>query len=222
MSILQNIRSHEDLLHLSDGERKILCEEIREFLISNVSQTGGHLAGNLGVVELTVAIETVFDTSKDRLVFDVGHQSYVHKMLTGRRADFPHLRQFGGISGFPKPSESDTDAFVAGHASNSVSIALGMARARSLQGKDYHVVALIGDGAATGGMAYEGLNDASVSREPMVIILNDNEMSIGKNVGGMSRHLSRLRSSENYLDAKRWYRQAVKKLPYNIAKKAIL
>ena len=213
MSILQKINGHEDLLHLSDEERKILCAEIREFLISNVSKTGGHLAGNLGAVELTVAIETVFDTMKDRLVFDVGHQSYVHKMLTGRQADFAHLRQYGGISGFPKPSESDADAFVAGHASSSVSIALGMARARSLLGDDYHVVALIGDGAATGGMAYEGMNDAAVSREPMVIILNDNEMSIGKNVGGMSRHLSRLRSSEDYLDAKRWYRNAVKKLP---------
>lgn len=213
MRILENINGHEDLLRLSDEERKQLCGEIREFLISSVAQTGGHLAGNLGVVELSVAIETVFDTEKDRLVFDVGHQSYVHKLLTGRRADFAHLRQFGGISGFPKPSESDTDAFVAGHASNSVSIALGMARARTLQNQDYNVVALIGDGACTGGMAYEGLNNAAVSGEPMVVILNDNEMSIGKNVGGMSLHLSRLRSSDNYLDAKRIYRQVMKKLP---------
>ena len=210
---LEKNNGHEDLLRLSDEERKTLCAEIREFLISSVSQTGGHLAGNLGAVELTVAIETVFNTMKDRLVFDVGHQSYVHKLLTGRRADFAHLRQFGGMSGFPKPSESDADSFVAGHASSSVSIALGMARARTLLGEDYDVVALIGDGACTGGMAYEGLNDAAVSREPMVIILNDNEMSIGKNVGGMSRHLSKLRSSENYLDAKRWYRKAIKKLP---------
>ena len=137
MSILQNIRSHEDLLHLSDGERTQLCGEIREFLIESVSKTGGHLAGNLGVVELSVALETVFNTEKDRLVFDVGHQSYVHKMLTGRQADFARLRQFGGISGFPKPSESKTDAFVAGHASSSVSIAMGMARARTLLGEDY-------------------------------------------------------------------------------------
>ena len=154
VSILQNIRSHEDLLRLSDGERTQLCGEIREFLIENVSKTGGHLAGNLGVVELSVALETVFNTEKDRLVFDVGHQSYVHKMLTGRQADFAHLRQFGGISGFPKPSESQTDAFVAGHASSSVSIAMGMARARTLLGEDYEVVAVLGDGAATGGMAY--------------------------------------------------------------------
>ena len=132
MSILQNIHGHEDLIRLSDEERNTLCAEIREFLISHVSQTGGHLASNLGVVELSVAIETVYNTMEDRLVFDVGHQSYVHKLLTGRQADFAHLRQFGGMSGFPKPSESDSDAFVAGHASSSISIALGMARARTL------------------------------------------------------------------------------------------
>ena len=213
MEILQKINGHEDLLRLNDGERVQLCREIREFLIANVSQTGGHLAGNLGAVELTVAIETVFNTMVDRLVFDVGHQSYVHKLLTGRRADFPHLRQFGGLSGFPKPSESPSDAFIAGHASSSVSIALGMARARTLLGEDYHVIALMGDGAATGGMAFEGLNDAAVSHEPMIIILNDNEMSIGKSEGGLSRHLSRIRSSENYLHAKRRYREVIKKLP---------
>ena len=211
VSILQKIKGHDDLTALDDRQRTQLCGEIREFLISNVSKTGGHLAGNLGVVELSVAIETVFNTEIDRLVFDVGHQSYVHKLLTGRQADFPHLRQYGGLSGFPKPSESDTDAFVAGHASSSVSIALGMARARTLLHQDYNVVALIGDGACTGGMAYEGLNDAAVSGEPMVIILNDNEMSIGRNVGGVSRHLSRLRSSGHYLKAKRWYREIMKK-----------
>ncbi len=213
MDILEKINGHEDLLQLSDVQRMQLCKEIREFLIHSISRTGGHLAGNLGAVELSVAIETVFNTMEDRLVFDVGHQSYVHKLLTGRRADFAHLRQYGGISGFPKPTESSSDAFVAGHASSSVSIALGMARARTLLGEKYNVVALIGDGACTGGMAYEGLNDAAVSDEPMVIILNDNEMSIGKNVGGLSKHLSRLRSSKDYLDAKRIYRQIVKKLP---------
>ena len=153
MGILESVCCHDDLLRLTDEERVQLCQEIREFLISHISRTGGHLAGNLGVVELTVAIETVFNTMEDRLVFDVGHQSYVHKILTGRQADFEHLRQFGGIAGFPKPSESDSDAFVAGHASSSVSIALGMARARTLQNKAYHVIARIGDGAATGGMA---------------------------------------------------------------------
>ena len=163
MDILQRVNSHEDLLKLSDGERSQLCDEIRQFLISSVAKTGGHLAGNLGVVELSVAIELVFNTNIDRLVFDVGHQSYVHKLLTGRRADFARLRQYGGISGFPKPEESNTDAFVAGHASSSVSIALGMARARTLLQENYDVVALIGDGALTGGMAYEGLNDAGRS-----------------------------------------------------------
>ena len=213
MSILEQIHGHEDLVSLTDEERKELCGEIRQFLISNVSKTGGHLAGNLGTVELSVAIETVFDTKVDRLVFDVGHQSYVHKMLTGRQADFAHLRQFGGMSGYPRPSESVTDSFVAGHASSSVSIALGMAKARTMLGEHYNVVALTGDGAATGGMIYEGLNNAAVSREPMVIILNDNEMAIGKNVGGMSRHLSRIRSSKRYLDAKRRYRDFLREFP---------
>lgn len=213
MKILPGIHCHEDLLRLTDDEKIQLCAEIREFLISSVSQTGGHLAGNLGVVELSVALETVYDTAKDRLVFDVGHQSYVHKLLTGRQEAFHTLRQFGGLSGFPKPSESETDAFVAGHASSSVSIALGMARARTLLHQDYQVVALIGDGAATGGMAYEGLNDAAESKEPMVVILNDNEMSIGKNVGGVSRHLSKLRSSERYLGVKRWYRRTLYSIP---------
>lgn len=213
LKLLPSIQCHEDLLRLTDDEKIQLCAEIREFLISSVSKTGGHLAGNLGVVELTVALETVYNTAKDRIVFDVGHQSYVHKLLTGRQNAFDTLRQFGGLSGFPKPSESETDSFVAGHASSSVSIALGMARARTLLHQDYQVAALLGDGAATGGMAYEGLNDAADSKEPMVVILNDNEMSIGKNVGGVSRHLSKLRSSEKYLGVKRWYRRTLYSIP---------
>ncbi len=213
MKLLESIRGHEDLVALSDQQRIQLCQEIRQFLVSNVSKTGGHLASNLGVVELTVAVETVFNTMKDRLVFDVGHQSYVHKVLTGRQADFAALRQFGGMAGFPKPGESDADAFVAGHASSSVSIALGMARARTLTGQNYQVVALIGDGAATGGMVYEGLNDAAVSKEPMVVILNDNAMSIDRNVGGMAKHLSALRTKESYLGMKRHYRSFLSKLP---------
>ena len=213
MGILENIKGHEDLIKLNDEQREILCGEIREFLVSSVSKTGGHLASNLGAVELSVAIETVFNTMEDRLVFDVGHQSYVHKMLTGRQAEIEHLRQFGGISGFPKPGESQTDAFVAGHASSSVSIALGMARARTLLKQDYNVIALIGDGACTGGMAYEALDDAATSKEPMVIILNDNEMSIDRNVGGMSRHLAKTRSSTKYLKMKKRYRDAIKRLP---------
>ncbi len=213
MRILPNINGHDDLIKLNDEERAVLCDEIRSFLVNSVSKTGGHLASNLGIVELSVAIETVFDTMKDRLVFDVGHQSYVHKILTGRQADFEHLRQFGGISGFPKPNESPSDAFVAGHASSSVSIALGMARARTLMDEHYNVVTVIGDGAATGGMAYEGLNDAAVSKEPMVIILNDNAMSIDHNVGGLAKHLSKLRSSDAYLRFKVHYRKALQKLP---------
>lgn len=203
MLILDKINGHDDLLRLSDNDRKLLCQEIREFLVSHVAKTGGHLASNLGVVELTVAIETVFDTAVDRLVFDVGHQSYVHKLLTGRREEFDSLRQYGGMAGFPKPCESVTDAFTAGHASSSVSIALGMAKARTLMGADYQVLALIGDGATTGGLAYEGLNNAAVSREPMIVILNDNAMSIDRNVGGMEWHLSRLRSKSGYLGFKR-------------------
>lgn len=213
MSILENIQSHQDIKILSSRQRSQLCKEIRSFLVNNVSKTGGHVSSNMGVVELTVALETVFDTSVDRLVFDVGHQSYIHKMLTGRQAAFSTLRQFGGMAGFPKPSESNTDAFVAGHASSSVSIALGMARARTLQNEDYNVVALIGDGAATGGMAYEGLSDAAVSKEPMVIVLNDNALSIDQNVGGMASHLRQLRSKEKYWGMKRSYRKLVLKLP---------
>ena len=211
MSILETIHSQDDLLRLNGEERAELCQQIRSFLIERVSKTGGHLASNLGVVELSVALETVYDTRVDRLVFDVGHQSYVHKLLTGRQADFERLRQFGGMAGFPKPNESVTDAFVAGHASSSVSIALGMARARTISRQDYHVVAVIGDGAATGGMAFEGLNDAAESREPMVIILNDNEMSIDQNVGGVSKHLSRLRTKESYLGMKQRYRSFMSK-----------
>ena len=213
MCILTDITGHDDLLCLNDEQRQKLCLEIREFLISHISKTGGHLASNLGVVELTVALETVFDTARDRLVFDVGHQAYVHKLLTGRQADFAQLRQFGGMAGFPKPGESDTDAFVAGHASSSVSIALGMARARTLSGEKYNVVAVLGDGAATGGMVYEGLNDAAVSKEPMVVVLNDNAMSIDRNVGGMARHLSVLRTKEGYLGMKQKYKNLLGKSP---------
>ena len=213
MNILESINGHDDLIHLNEEQRKQLCQQIRDFLVSHIAKTGGHLASNLGVVELTVAIETVFNTSEDRLVFDVGHQSYVHKLLTGRRADFDRLRQFGGMAGFPKPSESLSDAFVAGHASSSVSIALGMARARTLQNEKYNVVALLGDGAATGGMVYEGLNDAAESKEPMVVILNDNAMSIDHNVGGMASHLSALRTKEGYLGMKRKFRTALERFP---------
>lgn len=213
MNILDTIQGHDDLAALNQEQRIQLCAEIRSFLVESVSKTGGHLASNLGVVELSVALETVFDTSSDRLVFDVGHQSYIHKLLTGRKESFSTLRQFGGIAGFPKPSESDSDAFTAGHASSSVSIALGMARARTLKGDNYNVIALMGDGAATGGIAYEGLNDAAVSREPMIVILNDNAMSIDRNVGGMASHLSKLRTKEKYLGMKVRYKSFLSHIP---------
>ena len=198
---------------LSGEETALLCEELRQFLVEQVSRTGGHLASNLGVVELTVAIHRVFDTARDRLVLDVGHQCYVHKALTGRRELFGTLRQFGGLSGFPKPYESGHDAFMAGHASDSVSVALGMARARTLLAKDYHVVAVIGDGALGGGLSFEGLNDAGGSGEPLVVILNDNGMSIDRNVGGLSKHLSRMRTDPEYYEFKKKYRKTLEKLP---------
>ena len=211
--ILENIHSPADVKALSKDQLPQLCQELRSFLIESVSQTGGHLAANLGAVELTVAIHRVFDTASDRLVFDVGHQCYVHKALTGRQELFATLRQFGGLSGFPKPYESGHDAFIAGHASNSVSVALGMARARTLQKKDYSVLALIGDGALTGGLAYEGLNDAGASHEPLIVILNDNGMSINPNVGAMPGHLARLRSKPAYYHFKKWYRGLFGKHP---------
>ena len=174
-----------------------------------VSRTGGHLASSLGAVELIVAIHRVFDTGRDRLVFDVGHQCYAHKILTGRNAAMETLRSFGGLAGYPKPTESDTDAFIAGHASNSVSVALGIARARTLQHEDYSVLALIGDGALTGGLAYEGLSDAGDSKEPLIVILNDNGMSITKSVGGVADHLARQRLKPQYLRFKRGYRKVM-------------
>ena len=204
--ILDSIHSPEDIRALDQNQLPQLCKELRQFLLENVSKTGGHFSSNLGVVELTVAIHRVFDTAHDRLVFDVGHQAYVHKALTGRQALFSTLRQLDGLSGFPKPYESVHDAFIAGHASNSVSVALGMARARTLQHQDYQVMALIGDGALTGGLAYEGLNNVGASGEHMIVLLNDNGMSIDPNVGALPNHLSKLRSKPAYYHFKKWYR----------------
>lgn len=217
MSVLERIKNQNDIKALSVFELYELAGEIREFLIENISKTGGHLASNLGIVELTLAIHKVFDTSVDRLVFDVGHQSYVHKILTGRQNDFTHLRKFGGISGFTRPAESEHDACVSGHASNSVSVALGMARARTLTNKEHSVLALIGDGAFTGGMAYEALSDAGQSSEPLIVILNDNEMSITKNVGAMTNYLAKLRVKKKYLRFKNVYRRIIKKSKITIA-----
>lgn len=189
------------------------CAELREFIIKNVSKTGGHLSSNLGVVELTVALHQVYDTSSDRLIFDVGHQCYPHKILTGRRENFGTLRTYGGISGFPKPYESDHDAFIAGHASTSISVALGMARARKLMGDNYSIAAIIGDGALTGGQAYEALADAGHSGLPLVVILNDNEMSITKNVGGVAKYLTRLRNGQQYFKLKKVYHKMMLAVP---------
>ena len=202
-----------ELKTMTDGDAEALCARLRSGVVDLVSRTGGHLASNLGVVELTVALHRVFDTGRDRLVFDVGHQCYIHKMLTGRGGAMETLRSFGGLSGFPKPKESGHDAFIAGHASNSVSVALGMARARTLLGEDYHVIALIGDGALTGGLAYEGLSNAGLSRERLLVILNDNGMSITKNVGGVAQHLAHQRLKPQYLRFKKGYRKAMSVLP---------
>lgn len=214
MGILDAVNSPGDIKGMDKRELETLCAEIRGFLTESVARTGGHLASNLGVVELTVALHRVYDTSRDKLVFDVGHQSYVHKLLTGRREGFASLRMMDGMSGFPKPSESVHDAFIAGHASNSISAATGMARARSVRGDDYDVVAVIGDGALTGGLAYEGLSDAGESGEPMVVILNDNGMSIHPNVGGMARMLEKLRVRPGYFAFKRGYRRLIGRLPW--------
>ena len=197
-NILETINSPADVKALSLDELKQLAEEIRQFLISVISKTGGHLAPNLGVVELSLALHRVFSTPEDKIVFDVGHQSYIHKIITGRREQFPTLRQYGGLSGFPKRSESEHDAFGTGHSSTSISAALGMAVARDLQGKDYNVVAVIGDGSMTGGMAFEALNNAGTLHKKMIVVLTDNEMSISKNVGAMSEYLYQLRTGETY------------------------
>jgi len=189
------------------------CTELRKFLITNVAKTGGHLASNLGAVELTVALHQVYDTSIDRLIFDVGHQCYTHKILTGRKEKFNTLRTYGGIAGFPKPGESVHDAFISGHASTSISIALGMARARRIMDHNYHIAAVIGDGALTGGQAYEALADAGHSGLPMVVILNDNAMSITKSVGGVAKHLARLRNGQQYFKLKKFYHKMVLNVP---------
>ncbi|WP_297999880.1 1-deoxy-D-xylulose-5-phosphate synthase [uncultured Phascolarctobacterium sp.] len=197
-NLLDKINSPADVKKLSDEQLKQLAAEIRQLLIEVISHTGGHLAPNLGVVELTLALHKVFTTPQDKLVFDVGHQAYIHKIITGRREQFPTLRQYGGLSGFPKRSESEHDAFGTGHSSTSISAALGMAVARDLQGEDYNVVAIIGDGSMTGGMAFEALNNAGTLHKKMVVVLNDNEMSISKNVGAMSDYLYHLRTGETY------------------------
>ncbi len=205
-SILNQIHSTGDIKKRKEEELPQLCRELRKFLLQKVSKTGGHLASNLGVVELTVALEYVFDLPSDKIVWDVGHQAYIHKILTGRKDRFDTLRQMDGLSGFPKPGESDCDAFAAGHSSTSISAAFGLAKARDLRGGKEHIIAVIGDGSMTGGLAYEALNNVGKEHTGMIVILNDNQMSIDTNVGAMSRHLNNLRTSDRY----RGWKEAVK------------
>lgn len=213
--IIDKIESPQDLrrLKLTIEEKKQLAQEIRNEIIENVSKTGGHLASNLGVVELTIAIHDIFNTPEDKVIWDVGHQAYVHKILTGRRRNFSTLRQLNGMSGFPKVSESKYDVFNTGHSSTSISAALGMARARDIKNEKFRVVAVIGDGAMTGGMALEALNDAGASNTDLIVILNDNEMSIERNTGGLSMALSRMRTRKFYTNSNKRIKNAVGKIP---------
>jgi len=196
--MLEKINSPEDVKKLTLKEKQELAEEIRKYVIEVVSENGGHLASNLGVVELTIALHSIFDVPQDKIIWDVGHQSYVHKIITGRREQLKNIRKLNGIAGFPKTKENEADCFNTGHSSTSISAALGMARARDLQGKENNVIAVIGDGALTGGMALEALNDAGFSRTKMTVILNDNEMSISPNVGGLNKFLGKLRTKKLY------------------------
>lgn len=213
--ILDKINEAKDFkkLNLTIKQKEQLAEEMREFIIENVSKTGGHLASNLGAVELTIAIHSVFNTPEDKVIWDVGHQTYPHKILTGRKNEFSTLRQLNGIAGFPKTSESEYDIFNTGHSSTSISAALGMARARDIKKENYKVVAVIGDGALTGGMALEALNDAGVSETDIIVILNDNEMSIEKNTGGLARALTKMRTRRFYTNSNKVVKNIVLKNP---------
>ena len=211
--VLERINKPNDIKELSDDELKILTSEIREFLINKISVTGGHLASNLGVVELTIALHRVLNFPEDKLIWDVGHQSYTHKLLTGRKDGFDNLRKYGGMSGFPKRAESDCDCFDTGHSSTSISAGLGYAQAREITGEDYRVVSVIGDGALTGGMAFEALNNAARLKSNFIIILNDNNMSISENVGGMSSYLASFRTADAYLDLKLNVMNSLNRIP---------
>ncbi len=213
MKVLKKIKGPNDIKKLEPEEVILLSNEIRDFLINKLSKTGGHIASNLGVVELTIALHLICDFPKDKIIWDVGHQSYTHKILTGRADGFDNLRQFGGMSGFPKRSESDCDVFDTGHSTTSISAALGMAWAREMRGEDYKVIAVIGDGSMTGGMSFEALNNASEFKKNLIIVLNDNEMSISKNVGGLSENLSKMRTSDNYIGLKEDVMHSLEKIP---------
>ena len=211
--MLEKINSPEDVKKLKKEEKEKLAQELREYILETVSKNGGHLASNLGVIELTIALHSVFNTPKDKIVWDVGHQAYAHKIITGRREQFKTLRQLDGLAGFPKTSESEYDSFNTGHSSTSISAALGMARARDLKGEKNQVIAVIGDGALTGGMALEALNDAGFSKTHMTVILNDNEMSISKNIGGLNMFLSKLRTKKLYTKSNISGKKIISKIP---------
>ena len=211
--MLEKINSPEDVKKLKKEEKEKLAQELREYILETVSKNGGHLASNLGVIELTIALHSVFNTPKDKIVWDVGHQAYAHKIITGRREQFKTLRQLDGLAGFPKTSESEYDSFNTGHSSTSISAALGMARARDLKGEKNQVIAVIGDGALTGGMALEALNDVGFSKTHMTVILNDNEMSISKNIGGLNMFLSKLRTKKLYTKSNISGKKIISKIP---------
>ena len=211
--ILEQIKQANDIKNIDPSRYDELAAQLRDFIIHSVSETGGHLASNLGVVELTMALHLCLDLPKDKIIWDVGHQSYTHKILTGRKDEFPGMRSYGGMSGFPKHRESQCDAFDTGHSSTSISAALGYVGARELTGGDYTVVAVIGDGSMTGGMVYEALNNAARLKSNLIIILNDNKMSISENVGGMSNYLNRIRTNENYVEFKTDVETALKRIP---------
>ena len=211
--MIEKINSAKDLSQLNIKQKEQLANEIRDYILEVVSKNGGHLASNLGVVELTIALESVFELPKDKIIWDVGHQTYVHKIINGRREDLKNIRKLGGIAGFPKTNESDTDCFNTGHSSTSISAALGMARARDIKNEDNCVVAVIGDGALTGGEALEALNDAGTSKTNIKVILNDNEMSIEKNIGGMNRFLGKLRTKRYYTKSNNSIKNAMNRIP---------
>ena len=213
-SVLDKVNSPKDLKGLSINELKQLAQELRAMIISTVSKTGGHLASSLGVVEITLALHRVFDTPRDKIIWDVGHQCYAHKIITGRKDQFPTLRQYGGLSGFPKREESEFDVFDTGHSSTSISAALGIALARDRKGEDYNVIAVIGDGSLTGGMSFEALNYAGDLGRKLIVVVNDNKMSIGRNVGALSQYLNRLRTDPVYYRGKEEIQQLMKRLPH--------
>ncbi len=211
--VLDQIQNVNDIKNLTEEEIDTLQDEIRTFLVESIAKTGGHLASNLGVIELTMALHLSFDLTKDKIVWDVGHQSYTHKILTGRKDGFEHLREYGGMSGFPKTEECEADSFNTGHSSTSISAGLGLAEAREITGQDYFVISVIGDGALTGGMAFEALNNASRMKTNFIIVLNDNNMSISENVGGLSKYLNDFRTADAYMDLKDGVVNSLSKIP---------